>query len=398
MSAPTRDVDVLVIGAGAVGAAVAHFCAAAGMAVHVLDRGRPGAGTSSRCEGNILVSDKEHGPELELSRYSLGLWAGELGEHAQAWEFERKGGIIVASQESSLQSLRRALAVQHQHGIRVEEMDAAALRAIEPHVTPDAVGAAFYPDDSQVMPMMVVNRLLHLAREHGATVSADTEVTGMLRRGDAVIGVRTSRGDVYADAVVNAAGPWAGGVAHLAGVHLPVVPRRGYVMVTAVQPPRVHHKVYAAEYIDDVGTSDASLQTSPVVESTPAGSILIGSSRERVGFSDELNHEALRGMAAGAVRLFPFLRDVPVLRHYHGFRPYSLDHVPMIGPDSRAPGLWHATGHEGAGIGCSVGTGKLLAQQLAGAEPDLDMTPFDPARFGEPPRRPSATPLEGALT
>ncbi|MPZ03681.1 FAD-binding oxidoreductase, partial [Micrococcus luteus] len=113
MSAPTRDVDVLVIGAGAVGAAVAHFCAAAGMAVHVLDRGRPGSGTSSRCEGNILVSDKEHGPELELSRYSLGLWAGELGEHAQAWEFERKGGIIVASQESSLQSLRRALAVQH---------------------------------------------------------------------------------------------------------------------------------------------------------------------------------------------------------------------------------------------------------------------------------------------
>ena len=71
-----------------------------------------------------------------------------------------------------------------------------------------------------------------------------------------------------------------------------------------------------------------------------------------------------------------------MLRHYHGFRPYSPDHVPAIGPDARAPGLWHASGHEGAGIGLSVGTGKLLAQALAGDRPDLDLSPFDPSRFG----------------
>lgn len=381
MTAHRSATDVLVIGAGAVGAAIAFYCVRAGLTVRVIDRGLPGSGTSSRCEGNILISDKDHGAELELSHYSLGLWSGELSEFAHLWEFERKGGIIVASRDSSLVSLRRALAVQREHGIRVEEMDIPALREIEPFVTDQAVGAAHYPDDSQVMPMMVVNHLLAMAQRGGAVVTPHCEVTGLVRDGDRVIGVSTARGEIHAGAVINATGPWAAQIAEMAGSSLPVAPRRGYVMVTEAQPPRVFHKVYAAEYIDNVGTSDSSLQTSPVVESTPAGSILIGSSRERVGFSDALSREALQQMARNAVELFPFLRDVRVLRHYHGFRPYSEDHVPMIGPDAQVRGLWHATGHEGAGIGCSVGTGKLIAQMISGEAPDLDMTPFSPARF-----------------
>jgi len=377
----TRGTDVLVIGAGAIGAAITYYCSLLGLSVRVLDKGAPGGGTSSRCEGNILVSDKERGPELDLANYSLGLWHGELSEHGHLWEFEQKGGIIVASQESSMVSLRRALTAQRAHGISVQELEADELLELEPHVSPGAVGAAFYPDDSQVMPMQVVAHLLALARDRGAEVLPHREVTGLLRDGDRVVGVRTPQGDLHAGAVVNATGPWASHLADLAEVHLPIAPRRGYVMVTEPMPPRVFHKVYAAEYIDDVGTSDASLQSSPVVESTPAGSILLGSSREQVGFSDQLSREALRRIAHNAVQLFPFLADVRVLRHYHGFRPYSPDHVPAIGADARAPGLWHAVGHEGAGIGLSVGTGKLMAQALAGQQPDLDLSPFDPSRF-----------------
>ncbi|ACU86920.1 D-amino-acid oxidase [Brachybacterium faecium] len=381
-STAPRGTDVLVIGAGAIGAAISWYCTLLGLSVRVVDRGAPGGGTSSRCEGNILVSDKERGPELDLARYSLGLWHGELAEHGRRWELERKGGIIVASRESSLASLRRALAAQREHGIEVQELDAAELASLEPYASPEAVGAALYPDDSQVMPMLVVAHLLALARDRGAEVLEHCEVTGMLREGERVVGARTTRGDLPAGAVVNAAGPWAAQLAALAGVELPIAPRRGYVMVTEPLPPRVFHKVYAAEYIDDVGTSEASLQSSPVVEGTPAGTLLLGSSREQVGFSETLGREALRRIAHNAAALFPFLREVRVLRHYHGFRPYSPDHVPAIGPDARAPGLWHASGHEGAGIGLSVGTGKLLAQALAGDRPDLDLSPFDPSRFG----------------
>ncbi len=380
--------DVIVIGAGVIGAATAFFCARAGFRVTVIERGTPGSGTSSRCEGNVLVSDKEHGPELDLANYSLGIWKGELGEYGHLWEFEAKGGIIVASRESSMTSLRRVLERQRAHDIAVEELDVQQLRELEPFTTDEAVGAAFYPDDSQLMPMKTVDHLLRLARGLGARVEAETEVVGMLRgRGNRITGVRTSRGDFFADAVINCAGPWSANIAALAGVPVPVAPRKGFVIVTEPMPPRVFHKVYAAEYIDNVGSSDGSLQTSPVVESSLAGSILIGSSRERVGFDDSVNREALQRMARAATELFPFLRDVRALRHYHGFRPYSPDHVPVIGPDPRAPGLWHACGHEGAGIGLSAGTGKLIAQALTAQDPfahgaaDLDLAPFAPERF-----------------
>lgn len=363
------------------GAAIAYYCVSAGLSVRVVERGRPGGGTSSRCEGNLLVSDKEHGPELDLANYSLRLWRGELAEFADLWEFENKGGIIVASQESSMKSLQRALRVQREHGIEVEEIGVPELRKLEPNVTDEAVGAAFYPDDCQVMPMLLTAHLLRMAVQSGAEVVADTEVIGMLRSGDGVVGVHTTRGEFRADTVINAAGPWGAQIAELAGVRVPVEPRRGYVLVTEPLPPRVFRKVYAAEYIDDVGSSDGGLQASPVVEGTKAGSILIGSSRERVGFDERLNAEALRMIARNAITLFPFLKEVRILRHYYGFRPYSPDHVPVIGPDPRAPGLWHACGHEGAGIGLCVGTGKLVAQSLSGAALDMDLGAFSPARF-----------------
>lgn len=375
--------DVLVIGAGVIGAATAYFAAQQGLTVTVLDKGLPASGTSSACEGNILVSDKELGPELELTRYSLGVWHGDLAEHKRLWEFESKGGIIVASRESSLESLNRVMAAQARYGVVVEKLDPDTLRNAEPNITPDALGGASYPEDCQVQPMLVAAHLVRLATDAGARFVADTPVTGFVRSGDRITGVRTPRGDFSAGAVVNCAGTWAGELAALAGVNVPVLPRRGFVMVTEPLPPMVHHKVYAAEYIDNVGSSDAGLQASPVVEGTPSGTILIGSTRERVGFDPTVSTNALRLLAGNAVALFPFLEHVKAIRHYHGFRPYCPDHLPVIGHDERAPGLWHAAGHEGAGIGLSAGTGKLLAQALSGQSPDLDLSPFAPARFGE---------------
>lgn len=392
--------DVLVIGAGVIGAATAYFAARQGLSVTVIDKGLPASGTSSACEGNILVSDKELGPELELTRYSLGVWHEDLGEHKKLWEFESKGGIIVASRESSLASLNRVMAVQTGYGVAVEELDQDALREAEPHISREALGGASYSEDCQVQPMLVAAHLVRLATEAGARFLADTPVTGFLRSGSSrsgsssggssanggrVTGVKTPRGDFFADAVVNCTGTWAGELAALAGVSVPVLPRRGFVMVTEPLPPMVHHKVYAAEYIDNVGSSDAGLQGSPVVEGTPSGTILIGSTRERVGFDRTVSTDALSLLARNSTALFPFLKHVKAIRHYHGFRPYCPDHLPVIGHDERAPGLWHAAGHEGAGIGLSAGTGKLLAQALVGQTPDLDLSPFAPARFGELP-------------
>ncbi|SEO87126.1 NAD(P)/FAD-dependent oxidoreductase [Actinacidiphila rubida] len=386
MSPRPAAADLVVVGAGVVGAATAYFAARAGLRVTVVERGAIGGGTSSAGEGNLLVSDKEPGPELDLALYAQRAWRQDLGEHADHWEFEAKGGVVVAATEQGLASLRDLSVQQRAAGVEVRDVPHAEIHAYEPHVSPDLRGAAFYPQDAQLQPMLAVAHLLRLARESGALVRAGTEVTGFLRDGDRVTGVRTTGGDIPAGAVLNAAGTWAGEVAALARVHVPVRPRRGFVLVTEPLPPRtVRHKVYAAEYVGDVASSDAALQTSPVVEGTAAGTILIGASRERVGFDRSVSLPAVSALAAKAVALFPMLRQARLMRTYLGFRPYCPDHLPVIGADPRAPGLWHACGHEGAGIGLSAGTGKLISQALAGRRPDLDLTPFAPDRFSGGP-------------
>ncbi|MFG3712498.1 NAD(P)/FAD-dependent oxidoreductase [Micromonospora sp. NPDC047730] len=376
--------DLVVVGAGVVGAASAYFAALAGLRVVVVERGAIAGGTSSAGEGNVLVSDKQAGPELDLALYSQRVWREDLAEHGDLWEFEAKGGLVVAASEQSHAALRELTVHQRRCGVEVRDVPRAELRDYEPHLSPRLAGGAYYPQDAQVQPMLVAAHLLRLARERGTRVRTHTEVTGFLRDGPRVTGVRTSGGDIPASAVLNAAGTWAGDLAGRAGVRVPVLPRRGFVLVTQPMPPRtIRHKVYAAEYVGDVSSSDAALQTSPVVEGTVGGTILIGASRERVGLDRTMSVTAVGTLAAKAIALFPMLRQIRVMRTYLGFRPYCPDHLPVIGPDTRAPGLWHACGHEGAGIGLSVGTGKLIAQALVGERTDLSLTPFAPDRFAQ---------------
>ena len=375
---------MVVIGAGIVGASCAYFAARAGLRVVVVDRGPVAGGTTSAGEGNLLVSDKEPGPELALMQHSLRLWA-EIGDRlgAEEIELEPKGGLVVASTAEALAALRD-LGGRHQTaGVAVTDVAGTDLADYEPHLAPDLAGGAHYPQDMQVQPMLATAHLLRAAvREHGVEVRFGETVTGIDHGADGrVVGVRTSVGPIAAPAVVNAAGVWAADVARLAGVDLPVLPRRGFVLVTEPLPTLVRHKVYGADYMTAVASDSAGLQTSPVIEGTRSGTVLIGSSRERVGFDRAVALPVLRRLAADAVRLFPVLARAHVLRTYHGFRPYAPDHLPLIGPDPRRPGLLHAGGHEGAGIGLAPATGDLVAALLTDAPLAVDPCPFAPSRL-----------------
>nr|WBO81456.1 FAD-binding oxidoreductase [Streptomyces sp. SBE_14.2] len=374
--------DVVVVGAGMVGAACAWYATRAGLDVVLVDRGPVAGGTTGAGEGNLLVSDKEPGPELDLALLSLRLWAGLAEEFGPAVEYEAKGGLVVAPTPDGLAALERLAAAQRAAGVAAEAVVGEELYDFEPHLAPGLPGGVLYPQDSQVMPALAA---AVLARASGARLLTGHIVTDILRTpGGAVRGVRTDRGDLHAPAVVNATGTWGGDVAALAGVHLPVLPRRGFVLVTEPLPRLIRHKVYAADYVADVASDSAALQTSPVVEGTAAGPVLIGASRERVGFDRAFSLPVVRALAAGATRLFPVLSDVRALRSYAGFRPYLPDHLPAIGADPRVPGLHHACGHEGAGIGLAPATGHLITQELTGRTPELPLTPFRPDRFPAP--------------
>jgi glycine/D-amino acid oxidase-like deaminating enzyme len=384
-----RTTEVVVVGAGIVGAACALAVARAGVPVTVLDRGAVGGATSSAGEGNLLVSDKPAGPELDLARHSLGHWeevAGYLGEltgrPGGGFELDHKGGLVVAALPQTLAALGEIAQGQRAAGVEAVTLDGDLLPDVEPHLARGLAGGVLYPQDGQLHPVLATARMLAAARRHGAVVHARTEVVDLVRSGDRVRGVVLSGGErIECSYVVNATGPWSRHLAALAGVHVPVMPRRGVVLVTQPLPPLIRRKVYDAGYLATVASDSAGLESSAVVEGTPSGAVLVGASRERVGFDPGTPVTVVRRLAAQAIALFPVLAGVRLLRTYRGFRPYSPDHLPVIGADPRAPGLVHACGHEGAGVVLAAGTGQLVAEIVTGVPASADLHPVRPDRF-----------------
>jgi glycine/D-amino acid oxidase-like deaminating enzyme len=375
---------VVVVGAGIVGAACALYATRAGLEVTVLERRAVGAGTTGAGEGNLLVSDKVAGPELTLALRSMRLWselADEFG--AESLEYERKGAVVVARQVEALAALRELASDQARHGVDSEVVDGPGLRELEPELADGFAGGVLYPGDAQVQPALAAARILRAALDEGAQLRLGREVTGVTLSDGRIGSVTTSDGPIAADFVVNAAGTWAGELARRFGAAIPVMPRRGFILVTEPLPPVIRHKVYSADYVANVASSDAGLETSPVVEGTRSGTVLIGASRERVGFSRTISLPVVRQLAAQAIELFPLLGSINLMRVYLGFRPYCPDHLPIVGADARVPGLLHACGHEGAGIGLAPATGEMIAALLAQRVPSVDDAAFGPSRFAE---------------
>ena len=381
MSKSAKTPDAIVIGAGIVGACAALSLTNAGLKVMIIDRGTVASGTTGAGEGNILVSDKDPGPELVLALRSRDLWFEMQEDVGDTFELEAKGGVVVARSDDS--QLRALAKVQSANGVIAQTVDHKELHELEPFLHPELHSGVFYPQDAQCQPMLAAAKIIQTVIARGGTLVSQSKVLGFEIEGGSVKGVITSTGRYLAPIVINAAGTWAGEIASLAGSNLPVAPRKGFILVTEPAPQYIFHKVYDSDYVANVASSDADLQTSTVVEGTRSGTILIGASRERVGFDGSMNYEILRKLAQQAVSLFPVLRDVQLLRAYRGFRPYAPDHLPLIGEDYAVKGLWHSAGHEGAGIGLAPGSAALITDAILGRQSFMDPAAFSPKRFAE---------------
>ena len=373
--------DAIVIGAGIVGASCALSLTNAGLKVLVIDRGAVSSGTTGAGEGNILVSDKDPGPELTLALRSRDLWFEMQTDVGDFFELEAKGGVVVARGDNS--ELLKLAEHQRAHGVDARVVNGAELRDLEPFLDPSFSSGVFYPQDAQCQPMLAAAHVIRTVVARGGAFVSNAKVTKVLVQDRKIRGVETTQGEFLAPIVVNATGTWAGEIAKMAGSDLPIAPRRGFILVTEPTKKYVFHKVYDSDYVANVASSDADLQTSTVVEGTRSGTILIGASRERVGFDGTMNIEILRRLAAQATSLFPVLRDVQLLRAYRGFRPYAPDHLPVVGEDSLVKGLWHSAGHEGAGIGLAPGSAALITDAILGRPSFMDGTAFSPARFAK---------------
>jgi len=377
-----RSPDVVVVGAGVVGAACAYHLASAGVRVRVLEGSYVASGSSGACEGNVLGWDKELERELPLAVRSADAWAALAEQLPDDFEYDRKGSIVVAETEEELVAAAERARTLAGLGVTGEVLDAEALRREEPHAAHDLPGGVLYPGDAQLEPRLATAALVRAAVARGAELVTDTPVKRIVRGRDGrASGVETGAGIVAAGAVVVAAGVWTPQLLETAGLTVPVTPRKGQIVVLERSPVRFRRKLSEAGYVAAVEADDAALQIAMVVESTPSGTALLGSSRQHVGFDRDVELSVAGAIARRAARFFPVLHGARALRVYAGLRPLTPDHVPIIGPFTEAPNVCVATGHEGAGIGLAPATGELVAAWHTGAASPLPLAWFSPDRF-----------------
>jgi glycine/D-amino acid oxidase-like deaminating enzyme len=373
---------MVVVGAGIVGAACAFHLADAGVRVRLIDRSYIASGSSGACEGNVLAWDKELERELPLALRSAEAWARLAEQLPDDFEYDRKGSVVVAETEAELAAATERARVLRGLGVVGEVLDADGLRREEPHAAHDLPGGVLYPSDAQLEPRLATAALVRAAIARGAELATGVDVIRIVRgtHGRAT-GVETSAGVVSAGAVVVATGVWTPKL--LGGVRLtvPVTPRKGQVIVLERSPVRFRRKLSEAGYLGAVEADDAALQVAMVVESTPSGTALLGSSRQHVGFDRDVEIAVAGAIARRAARFFPVLHGARALRVYAGLRPLTPDHVPIIGPFGEAPNICVATGHEGAGIGLAPATGELVAAWATGATSPLPLEWYSPDRF-----------------
>lgn len=378
----TAQADVIVIGGGIVGAACAYYLARAGARVRVVERDFPASGTSRACDGLILYSDKASAAELALAQASAGLWA-ELAETLAAdFGYARTGTLVLYESEEGLAAGRHKAAELQPAGVRAEIVDAAGLRGLEPNLAPDLAGAVYYPDEAQVDARAATLAMLDAAQSLGATLQTGRKVTGVrLDAAGQVAAVTTEQGEIPAGAAVLAAGVWSNEIARSIGIELPVRPRKGQILVTSRAPGLIAHPMLEGSYAASVQSAAEGVQVALVAEMTAGGTVLLGSSREFAGFDRTVSAAVVQAIAARAMRFLPRLAQSSIIRSYAGLRPWSPDHLPLVGPAAGVPGLYLATGHEGAGIGLAPVTGQLIADWIVGAKTPTLADAVRPDRF-----------------
>ena len=365
--------DVVIVGAGIVGAATALECARAGLSVRVLDAGPIGGGATAAGMGHVVVMDDSEA-QFALTHYSRRLWQELAEELPEDCEYHQFGTIWVAADEEEMEEVYRKQRFYEARGVRVEVLDGPQLYEAEPHLRAGLRGGLLVVEDSVVYPPCVARFLLERAAELGATASEGVAVREMTGQG-----VRPADGEwVSAGLTINAAGSWSPELTPGLAVHK----RKGHLAITDRYPGFVRHQLVELGYLKSahsISTDSVAFNAQPRV----TGQILIGSSRQYGVDDGAVEQRMLKWMLERAIEYMPELARLSVIRTWTGFRAATPDKLPLIGKGASEEALWLATGHEGLGITTSLGTAKLLVDQLVGRASAIPFEPYLPTRSME---------------
>ena len=368
----TAQSDVLVVGGGVMGCAVAWRLAQAGLAVTVLERAMPGAEASTKAAGMLAVQGEAEvsGPFLELCLSSRRRWPDFAGELVQASGVDvglsLRGVLYPASGRAAAEALRSKAEFQRAQGMRAEILTAEEMAGLEPALSDQLPLGLFAPDDGQVAPVSL-SRALHLsAIRAGVRFRIGEVAVGVEAVGGRVRGLAVASGDcIPADAIVVAGGAWTSLLQGIGLMPGSVRPARGQILALATPSAPLRRPVFAGGLGYVLPTQD--------------GRTLVGSTLEMVGFERAVTVAGLEHMCGVARRIVPELAQATVLDHWCGFRPWTPDELPLLGP-SGLEGLHLASGHFRSGILLAPISSEVVAAAVVGGEPGVDLTPFRPDR------------------
>ncbi len=365
-----KQPDVIIIGAGIIGAACAEALSARGLQVTVIEQDVPGSGATAAGMGHLVVMD-DNPAELALSSYSLALWKNLTEGQAPQHEYTQCGTIWVAADEEEMAAARAKAELLGAHGLACEMLAPAALYAAEPQLRAGLAGGLLVHGDGLVYAPKSARLLLSKAQARGATLEYGM-VQALEDHGVQLADGRT----LQAQHILLAAGSRCSQLLP----ELPLQAKKGHLAITDRYPGFIRHQLVELGYIKSAHAASGD-SVAFNLQPRPTGQILIGSSRQFGSTEPAVETQILRAMLRHAVSFAPALAGHNILRCWTGLRAATPDGLPLIGPHPARRGLWLATGHEGLGITTSLATAQLLASQLCGASCAIPASPYLPERF-----------------
>ena len=382
--------DAIVVGGGIIGCSVSYYLSKLGRKVLLLEQKDHAQGTAGATDGVVSYHTKKPGKQMDLAMQSLKLFEGLSDELGEDIEFIGGcGGMQPAEDKAQWDILSDIAQKQRGSGVDIRMIGIHEAREIEPLLAPDLYGALYAPSGSKIEPIRLTMAYLHAAKRLGADVRNHAQVTGFTKSGSRVTGVVMADDTHYkAGQVVIACGAWTAQVAMLADISVPIRPRKGQLLITepighfmkvAMQCALYNVIKFMPEAVTD--PSILRMGASLSIHQTRDGGLLIGGTREWADFDRLSTFEAVEAIARRALRFFPSLKDVSIIRSFAGLRPYTPDGMALIGATRQVPGLYFAAGHEGDGIALAPITGKLLAEEMTLGKASYPLDPFSPNRF-----------------
>jgi glycine/D-amino acid oxidase-like deaminating enzyme len=361
--------EVVIVGAGIVGAACADEFASRGMRVAVVDRDVVGSGATAAGMGHIVVMDDSEA-QFALTRYSQRLWQALRPELPADVEYEQCGTIWVAADEEEMAEVQRKHGYYTRLGVPTTVLDSQALKRLEPNLRAGLAGGLLVPEDAVLYPPCAARFMMERAHKSGTQlVSGSVAEIGQGR-------VRMSEGiEIAGEIIVNAAGAWSPELTP--GIE--IKKRKGHLVITDRYPGFLRHQLVELGYLKSAH-SVSSDSVAFNVQPRRTGQILIGSSRQYGAEQKDVDHDILRRMLQRAQEYMPGLGSMSAVRTWTGFRAATPDNLPLIGPCPGDTSLFLATGHEGLGITTSLATARILVDGITDAKAEIPIEPYLPSR------------------